>query len=148
MAQTIFTLGYAKYTIKEYTNILKESGITTLIDVREKAWSRKRDFCKTRFETYLQKNGIRYLHLPKAGNPSSIRKSSKNIDQVLMKYNKYLLKHEEALTEILNEVNNGKPDKKEVICLTCVEDDYNTCHRSVIVNQLKNRSRSLRIRHL
>lgn len=148
MANTVFTIGYEKFTIEEYTEKLKEAKVTTLIDVREKAWSRKRDFCKTRFQNYLSKHGIRYLHLPKAGNPSSIRKSSKNTTEVLKKYSQYLRQNKSVVTELLNEIETGNGRKKDVVCLTCVEDDFTCCHRSILTNSLVSKRASLKIKHL
>lgn len=145
MSTIIFTLGYEKTTIEEYTSRLKKAKVTTLIDVRERAWSRKKDFCKTRFSTYLEEHGIQYVHVPEAGNPSEIRKSSKNVKQVLKKYERYLSKNEEGILQILGHLGSSQ---KQVICLTCVEKDYAACHRSIITTHLLTMHKSFRVQHL
>ena len=59
----LFTLGYEKRNISDFIEILRRARVDTLVDVRETAWSHKRDFCKTKFSTALKDVGIEYIHL-------------------------------------------------------------------------------------
>lgn len=140
----LFTIGYEKKTIKEYITLLKQFDIKTLIDVREVAWSYKQDFRKQTLNKYLSKAKIKYIHLPEAGNPKFIRKSSLNIDECLFNYKEYLQETDAGMKLlkflILKSALNGKN-----VCITCYEKDFLCCHRSIIVDVLRKHFNKLNI---
>lgn len=147
MPVTILTLGYEKKNIQGFTDQLKEAKVTLVLDVRERAWSHKRDFCKSRFEKYLSKHGISYVHIPEAGNPKAIRKKYVSNGTRLKKYEQYLVKTESGMKEI-SQIITDSNTKQGVICLTCFEGDHTACHRSVITDHLQKTIKSLQVRHL
>jgi len=146
MNVTVFTLGYEKRSLLEFIRILEESNIRVVLDVREKAWSHKRDFCKTRFKDGLAKNKILYIHVPEAGNPKNIRIKSKSSEHCLELYEEYLSQTHNGLTIIKQAILDAKNEKKKV-CLICFERNPQMCHRSIITNRLKRRIKGLIVKH-
>ena len=125
----LYTIGYEKKNIEEYLKILNDNDIQILIDVRERAWSYKRDFCKTRFNSHLTENGILYLHHKDLGNPKIFRKNISDRKKTLSLYENYLKKTKKGLSELETVFKNSK----QKICLTCFEKENLECHRSIII---------------
>jgi len=143
----LFTIGYEKRGIDEYVELLLSAGVDILVDVRETAWSYKRDFCKSRFSRNLSEAGITYLHLPEAGNPKRFRTNVQSIDACLERYREYLVETKaglDGLKLVLQEAGN----KKENVCITCFERDVYNCHRSIIIEFMKRRFPRLDVIHL
>ncbi len=69
----LFTIGYEGRDIDEFVSLLKDNGITRLIDVREIPFSRKKGFSKSRLNERLQNENIDYVHIKALGSPSEIR---------------------------------------------------------------------------
>ena len=134
---TIYTIGYEKRNIQEYIEILKKARVQTLIDVRETAWSYKRDFCKVKFNSALSAAGIEYVHLKELGNPKKFRKNYSPADTILKKYKTYLEKTQSGIPALLNLIVFAS-FKNENVCLTCFEKDHRTCHRSIITECITN----------
>ena len=143
----LFTIGYEKRTITEYIDLLLTAKVSIIVDVRETAWSYKRDFCKNKFNNALLEAGIYYSHVREAGNPKKFRAELKSIDSILLKYEDYLFKTGSGLSELEN-IILGAEALDQAICLTCYERDHCFCHRSIIAKHLKHRFRALQIVNL
>jgi uncharacterized protein (DUF488 family) len=61
-------IGYEGKTLESLIEDLKALAITTLVDVRLNAISRKRGFSKRALGAALEEAGIRYQHRPELGN--------------------------------------------------------------------------------
>lgn len=147
MAITIYSLGYERRTIEEFIEELQKVNVSILLDVREYAWSYKQYFRKNKFDAALAESGIKYLHIPAAGNPKKIRKNFIKPETVLKKYQLYLERTHSGMGELKKIILEAKKSKKN-ICLTCFEKDHQTCHRSILLNQIKKQSPRLSIKHL
>lgn len=147
MSVTIYTLGYEKRDLKEFVAILKEASVGLVLDVRETAWSHKRDFCKQRFSDGLRRKGIEYLHLPEAGNPKRIRKKCKTVEQCLESYKSYLNRTGNGIDALEKLIALSRKEKIN-ICLTCFERDHLMCHRSIITDTLVRSSMKCKVVHL
>jgi len=143
----LFTIGYEKRTIKEYIALLKKFNINVLIDVREVAWSYKQDFRKNTLDNFLKRENIQYIHLPEAGNPKEIRKSSENIKECLDNYRLYLSKTESGLKFLKFIILKSTLSQKNV-CITCFERDFICCHRSIIIDAIEKNFANLNIVHI
>lgn len=143
----IYTLGYEKRDIQQYVEILKNAGVTILVDVRETAWSYKRDFCKMKLRNTVEDKGILYVHIKELGNPKIFRKSELSPADILLKYRSYLDDTRSGLDVLLNLILHGD-QADQYLCLTCFEKDYATCHRSVIAEYMQQSINNLRIIHL
>ncbi len=109
----IYNMGYQFRTLEDVLNIIKEYGITVLVDVRSIPYSRKnKDFNKNNLMRSLP---CRYLWRGKALGG----KEGERISQ-----------WREGLVEIANLA------KTEKVMLICLEDDVNRCHRRVLAELL------------
>jgi len=101
----IYTIGYQKMsTPAALVALLKENGITTLVDVRSKPYSRKYAFNGKRLDPVLAQAGIKYIWGGKTlGGFGEIT------DRAIGK---------------LAEFQAGKK-----MCLMCMEADPDKCHR-------------------
>jgi uncharacterized protein (DUF488 family) len=86
MTTTLYTLGYQQRSIDEFVEILDESAINVLVDVRETAWSHKPGFSKSGFATALAARGIEYVHADFAGNPKWLRSNANSHGECLEWY--------------------------------------------------------------
>lgn len=143
----LFTLGYEKRNIEQYIEVLKRNKINLVVDVRQTAWSHKRDFCKKKFEASLQAEGINYLHCRELGNPKHLRSSGEGVEEVLEKFGLYLYGSEMVKTKVSEIVDKAKVQDLS-ICLTCFERNYLECHRSVIANYMQSIEKSISSIHL
>jgi uncharacterized protein (DUF488 family) len=148
LAKKIYTLGYEGLHLNEYIRTLKENQIALVIDIREVAWSYKRGFSKTPLQTALQKEGIRYLHLKSAGNPSRYRKTAKTRKQGLSWYKKYLTWNQNCVDELMEEIKKTNI-LGQTVCITCYEKKPEDCHRSILLDFLLERqAKKAKIIHL
>lgn len=109
-------------------SILKNHGVTVLVDVRQSPVSRKPGSSKRKLERAMPILGIHYIHCAELGTPSRIRNAyvrSGEVGQALLGYQKYLRTH--TLSRLLH---------SQVPCLLCLEADYRLCHRSIIAQIL------------
>lgn len=130
----LYLTGYEKETIEEFLDKLEKSGITTVIDVREKPLSRKNGFSKNNLEKFLQKRGMNYYHFPELGSPSTIReelKFSGNYLEFFKAYRKHAKNKSQSVRNVLNII-----EAKKHSVLLCFEKDCELCHRTIIASEL------------
>ena len=143
----VFTLGYQGLDLGAYTRELVKVGARTVLDVREKAWSNKPDFVKSTLQSGLAVAGVGYTHLPRAGNPSQIRKAAKSPDECLSTYRQYLNRNTVAVEELYSFVRMAF-ESGRTACLLCYERNPWECHRSVLIEFLLEIDGSLQPIHL
>jgi uncharacterized protein (DUF488 family) len=130
----LFTTGYEGETIEQWISKLKSAGVTILVDIREKALSRKKGFSKTALKEHLEENSIQYIHLRDLGSPPEIRKQlmeNKDYLTFFEKYNEHLEKHKNALEFLVRELKEERP------CLMCFEKNHRQCHRNAVAKRLE-----------
>lgn len=140
----LFTFGYEGLNIDSFIARLKETGIKTIIDVRELPLSRKKGFSKNSFATYLHSAGIAYAHMPALGCPKPIRNAYKinsNWSEYTKEFNTYLATQTSAIKEL------SKISRSTSACLICFEADFNLCHRSLIARACQKES-GVKITHI
>lgn len=144
---TVYTLGYQGLSLSAYTSLLATVNVGLVADIRETAWSHKRDFCKNALQSGLQKSGILYRHLRSAGNPSSNRRTASSTKECLDRYRQFLETNRTGvkdLVELIAEAN----DANRALCLMCFERSYTDCHRSILIEVLERQHRFLQFIHL
>lgn len=137
MALQVISLGYERRTIEEFVSILQKQKVTKLIDIRELPLSRKKGFSKKLLSAYLEKEGIRYIHLKEAGNP--YRKLRTDVKQCLELYKSYLLDHSNIVETVRFEIENS------LIALMCYERNYHACHRSVLIELICQQNATIEV---
>ncbi len=126
---SLYTIGYEGMTLEAFIARLKETGVRTIIDVRELPLSRKKGFSKRAFAEVLHKNGIAYAHMPALGCPKTVRDSYRedgNWSAYTRKFMTYLDQQGAAVAEV------AKIARATTACLVCFEADFNYCHRSMV----------------
>jgi uncharacterized protein (DUF488 family) len=142
----LFTIGYEQHrTQASLAGALRRAGVERLLDVRELPLSRRRGFSKTALGAALGDAGIRYEHGRALGNPKPLRDLYRSGRQA------------EGEAGYLAHVRNGSAlavgELAETLtdaatCLMCWEHDHRTCHRDVIVSELRRLVPDLQVEHL
>lgn len=145
LEKTLFTIGYAGKEINDFINLLHQSGITTLIDIRQLPLSRKHDFSKSRLQSHLEDSGIEYKHVGALGSPKTIRDKvhqDNDYDSFFTEYTKYIKTKQDAVTEVVDTVT------RKISCLMCVEPTPDLCHRRIVAQTIEKQSPKLKVVHL
>jgi len=142
----LFTIGYEQHaTPVSLVAALRAAGVTRLLDVRELPLSRRRGFSKTKLSEALGEAGITYEHERALGNPKPLRDLYRSGRQP------------EGEAGYLAHVRNGsawavdelsETLREQPTCLLCFEEDHRTCHRTLIVSELRERVPELRVENL
>lgn len=141
----IYTIGYEGSDLDDFLRTLHEAGVSTLIDVRDRAQSRKRGFSKTALSQALELQGINYLHLPDLGDPKEGREAARAGDFV-----KFRRIYTNVLSTQLAQVGISKIEnlsKEQDVCLMCFERNPKECHRKMITDEI-SKNTSISIRHI
>lgn len=135
----IFGVGYEGRSIDAFIYDLLVSGTGILADVRLNAISRKRGFSKRLLGESLAEAGISYRHVPELGNPSWNRAGFGGAPpEVRDARDRFAgMIGSEAANTRLEEIAAAARD--DVVAVMCVEADERTCHRYVILQELRRR---------
>lgn len=144
--QRLFTIGYSGHTVDSFISTLQREHVTLLLDIRMTPISRKRGFSKTALRLALQDAGISYHHLRVLGSPTELRQSlyaEKDYPTFFASFRNYLNSQQSGLREAADLV------AAHSVCLMCVEQCADECHRSVVAEAIKTLGRrSVQVRHL
>lgn len=139
------TIGYEGITLDALIRELKNSNINVLIDVRERAQSRRQGFSKTALSEALRSAGVKYLHYRELGDPKEGRDAARagNFKEFRRIYQNVLRRNtaRAAMAEVVKII-----DSKNV-CLLCYERDEMTCHRKIISDKIQEKT-GIKIKHL
>lgn len=129
------SIGYERYRLNtEFAARLRGASVERLVDVRQLPMSRKRGYAKTALGAALGLAGIEYVHVRALGNPKSTRDLYKSgrVAEGRAGYQRYLLDEQRAALDELVVLLREKRS-----ALMCVEHDPATCHRTVIIEALR-----------
>jgi len=130
----IVTIGYEGKTIDKFLYELIKNKIGIVADVRRNAYSMKFGFQRNKLESYLEKIGIDYIHMPELGIPSSSRKNLNTYEDYQALFVSYRQDIETKL-ESLERIKLISQNKK--VSLMCFEKDVKYCHRGIIAERLR-----------
>lgn len=139
------TIGYEGAKLDDFIQTLVLAKVEVLIDIRERAQSRRKGFSKSALETALGAVGIGYLHLRELGDPKPGREAARAGDMVRFRqiYSAVLRTQEaKAALEAIVEVAQGSN-----ACLLCFERDFQDCHRKLVSDKIESRT-GRKTRHL
>lgn len=144
----VFTVGYEGLTIDSFLNKLISNNITIIVDVRNNPQSMKYGFSKKSFKQYIERAGMKYVHIPELGIPSVMRKGlgeSVSHNVLFQKYEKELLPQQgKEVQQLLNITSQN-----ERVALVCFEADHHYCHRHTLIEHLqKNNSFERAVIHI
>jgi uncharacterized protein (DUF488 family) len=130
----VIGVGYEGFTIEEFCDLLIANDVSTVVDVRLNALSRKRGFSKNGLRAALAQAEIEYLHRPVLGNPRDNRDGfavpgSRAGDAARARYRNTLGRPEAA--EAISEI--AELARKSRVAVMCFEQDQHECHREVVI---------------
>jgi uncharacterized protein (DUF488 family) len=130
MIDTVYSIGYSGFLLKEFINIIKANKIAVIVDVRSYPYSQRfPDYNKDTLEKNLDSNGIYYRNYAKEfGARQEDRKyytKEGYLDFELFSMSKPFLEGFEKLIKIM--------EQNYTISLMCAEKDPINCHRTILV---------------
>lgn len=135
---SISGIGYEGLTLEAFISRLRIRGITTLVDVRLNAISRKRGFSKRALAEALGEAGITYVHLPTLGNQRDNREGYGELESDLANEVRDRFRQElqsEVATTALQAV--AELAQAGEVVLFCYEQDEQRCHREQVLDQVR-----------
>lgn len=139
------TIGYEKSALSDFIATLQSRNIEVLVDIRDRAQSRRPGFSKTALSLATEKAGIEYVHLKALGDPKEGRDAARAglIERFQRIFSEVLAGRpaQEALAQIEQMARTRR------ICLMCYERDHRLCHRSMVSDQLE-KSLNCKVVHL
>jgi uncharacterized protein (DUF488 family) len=142
----LFTVGYQGKAVADLIDVLGANGVTTVIDVRLVAWSRKKGFSRTALSEALASAGVRYEHWRELGNPPEIRDLFKDgqIAEGRLRFRETLRNGKSSVIADLAGLAT-----RESVALLCLEADHTRCHRDVVADEAALRTQyALAVSHL
>jgi uncharacterized protein (DUF488 family) len=141
----IFTAGYEGRSVDSFLNLLLQSGVRQLVDVRMNPIARRYGFHRSTLNHLCGKLDINYEHIPALGIRSDKRQdldAPGARDRLFKDYEATTLKEEsQSIDAVVDFV------KKAPSVLVCMEVDPTCCHRSRLANVVAKRS-GLPVEHL
>ena len=129
---TLYTVGYERRTGEELIDLLRDAGVEVLVDVRERAMSRRADFRGAALRARCEASGIDYLAMPGLGSTPAQRdelKASGDLPAFHAAFRRHSEQHQgEALRQLAGIVI------ERPAALICYEREHEDCHRSVLAD--------------
>ena len=132
----IYTLGYEGIEPGQFIRKLKENSVDLLVDVRDLPASRKKGFSKRSLSEMLELHGIAYRHISELGSPADLRHKF-IADGDWDYFSEQFKSGHEKRQPFLEELAASAPN--EATCLMCYEANPQTCHRSLVAEELLDR---------
>ncbi|MBT2760454.1 DUF488 domain-containing protein [Paenibacillus sp. ISL-20] len=146
MNREICTIGFAKKSLEQFVNLIKNAGVTRLVDTRLNNTSQLSGYAKKNDLSYVMRLvGISYHHdillAPTDDILSAYKKKQMTWDEYEKQYVGLLEKRkiESRIDEILTD---------EVTCFLCSEDKPHHCHRRLLAEYLHHHKREIKVSHL
>lgn len=139
------TIGYEKADLDHFVGTLQAAGIDILIDIRDRAQSRRKGFSKTALSNKLEEFGISYVHFRELGDPKAGREAARAGNYVLFEQIFGEVMKSEGARTSLDKITIMA--KENSVCLLCYERDHKECHRKIVSDHLE-RVMKTRTKHL
>lgn len=139
------TIGYEGARPDDFVSTLQLVDVRMVIDIRDRAQSRRPGFSKTALRDSLEAADIGYLHLKELGDPKEGRDAARSGN--FAKFRKIyadVLRTAEA-ANALDQI--AALSSQMSVCLLCYERDHHECHRKIVADHLESVVGS-KVRHL
>ena len=134
----LYTIGYERAALADLIATLKSHQVTRVIDVREVAWSRRREFAKAALWSALGAAGLGYGHARQLGTPKAGRDAARAADRDGFRR---IFDNHLALPEAQAELAAAAERAgSETVCLLCYERDPAHCHRTIVADAIATRT--------
>jgi uncharacterized protein (DUF488 family) len=142
----VATIGYQDSSQEAVLAALTQAEVELLVDVRAVTASRRPGFSKSQLTAAVAAAGMDYMHLHSLGTPALGREAARagRYEELGRIYAAHMATPEAqaALRDLADIVASGRR-----VCLLCLERRPEHCHRSLIVEALRERM-ALAPRHL
>lgn len=129
------TIGYESAPQAKVIETLKAAGVEVLIDVRAVAASRRAGFSKGLLSSSLEDAGIEYVHLRELGTPKEGRMAARKGRTAEMRaIFEAHLEEPQAQLQLAQAIEIARSKKA---ALLCYEADHRGCHRSIVVERMR-----------
>jgi uncharacterized protein (DUF488 family) len=139
------TIGYERAELNDFIATLEACDIDVLVDIRDRAQSRRPGFSKSTLADALAAAGIEYLHLKELGDPKEGREAARKGDYVAFRQIFSTVMESDAAKQALITLKSLATQRN--ICLMCFERDQLQCHRKIVSEHLET-SLNVKARHL
>ena len=146
MKNKIRTIGHSNRSFNEFLDMLNQSGVQMLVDVRRFPGSAKYpQFNSEALESELKKNDVVYRHMPELGGRRKMSENSKNTAWKNKSFRGYADHMEtEEFGKALDKLK--ALTEKTTVAIMCSEAVWWRCHRSLIADALK--SQGYEVQHI
>ena len=142
----LFTIGFTKKSARRFFDLLRESGVKRILDVRINNGSQLAGFAKKDDLAYFLEEicGMDYVHLP----------SLAPTKELLREYRSGVVDwetYETRFIELMRERRIEETTPKDALsdgCLLCSEDQPHHCHRRLVAEYLNKHWGGIEIAHL
>ncbi|MCH7627199.1 MAG: DUF488 domain-containing protein [Proteobacteria bacterium] len=128
------TIGYERAELADFIATLWLSKIEVLVDIRDRAQSRRPGFSKSALSAALAEAGIEYIHVPALGDPKAGRDAARRQDYKEFRSIFGAVMKSDAAKSALLELADLAQSKS--ICLMCFERDQLQCHRKIVSDHI------------
>jgi uncharacterized protein (DUF488 family) len=144
---TLFTIGFAGKTARDFFEKLRKAGVRRLIDVRLNNVSQLAGFTKKKDLEYFLRviADIDYAHFDDLAPTKDILDSFKK--QKKIDWADYERRFN-ALMEQRSPEKHHRPDEFDHACLLCSEATPDKCHRRLVAEHLSRKWGNMEIKHL
>lgn len=143
----ICTIGFSKKSLRKFVNLLKDSNVTDLIDVRLNNTSQLSGFAKKDdLKFIMDLIGINYIHDVGLAPEEQLLDDYKKKQVSWFEYEKIYLQTLEKrnVQERINKIIG-----KGISCFLCSEDKPEYCHRRLLVNFIQQHlDEKIEVKHL
>lgn len=134
-SKIIYTIGYASKELGDFVQLVKDRGISTIVDVRSVPYSKRHpDFNKESLGTKCAKRDVRYIYL---GHLLGARQTDSELISSDGKVDFEKLARSANVTQGIDQIKHLN-DTVAPICLLCSEKDPYKCHRSILLGRILN----------
>ncbi len=142
----VSTIGFTRKSAQRFFELLRESGVRRIVDVRLRNGSQLAGFAKKDDLAWFVRElcGVEYVHMP----------SLAPTDELLREYRKGQIGWDTYETRFIALMKTRQIEStlsREVVdgdCLLCSEDQPHHCHRRLVAEYLKEHWGELQIEHL
>jgi len=141
----ISTIGYEGSKPDDFVGTLQLVDVRMVIDIRDRAQSRRPGFSKSALRDSLEAAGIGYLHLKELGDPKKGREAARSGDFANFRQIYASVLRTPEATDALAQI--AALSGQMSVCLLCYERDYTECHRKIVADRLESVV-GFKVRHL
>lgn len=146
MKQDLCTIGFSKKSLEQFVDLMKNAGVTRLVDTRLNNTSQLSGYAKKNDLSYVMRLvGISYQHDVMLAPTEDILSAYKKKQMSWYEYEKqYIgLLEKRKVENRIDDILAG-----EVTCFLCSEDKPHHCHRRLLAEYLNHYKKEIKVTHL